>query len=442
MNRISVVGLGKLGACTAACFAYRGYEVLGVDVNKNTVNLINEGKTPIVEPRLQELITASDGRLKATQDFDAAIKDTQVTFLLTPTPSEPEGHFSIKYLQAALEALASALRKSQKPYHLFVITSTVSPGTTQESLIPLIEEVSGRKLNTHFGVCYNPEFIALGSVINDFLKPDLLLIGESDRRAGDALEELYNPIVDTRPYIARMSIVSAEITKISLNTYITMKISFANTLANICERIPGAEIDSVTRSLGADRRISPYYLKGALAFGGPCFPRDNRAFIAFAKRYDCDAKLAEATDSVNEYQSRHLAEMVLGRLRLGGGKRISILGLAYKTNTPVIEESPAVKLISLLLKEKVEVAVYDPLAMDQARSLFGESIAYSNSVKDCTSRSDFWIIATPWDEFKSLDDDFISNNLTTIIDCWRLIDPEQFRKQVNYVALGKRGEWS
>jgi UDPglucose 6-dehydrogenase len=437
MTRISVVGLGRLGACTAACFAYRGFPVIGVDVNKKTIDLVNAGEAPVIEPRLQELITAAGNRLKATDDFEEAVRNSEVTFLITPTPSEPDGHFSDKYLQDALERLALALKKTEKSDHLFVITSTVSPGTIGESLIPLIERVSKRRLNAGFGICYNPEFIALGSVVHDFLNPDLLLIGESSSSAGDRLVEIHKQVCVNDPHIARMSIISAEITKISLNAYITMKISFANTLANICGVIRDTDIDAITGALGADKRISPYYLKGGVSFGGPCFPRDNRAFIAFANKYGCDAKLAEATDLVNEFQIQAITELVLKHLPSVSDKSVSILGLAYKPNTPVIEESLAVKIIDRLLHERAKVTVYDPLAMDQARLVFGDAIAYATSVKDCMSRSALVIITTPSKEFKNVDDSFITHNPTTIVDWWRIIEPSSFRKNVTYVTVGK-----
>src|SRR5208337_4951639 len=215
--KLSVIGLGKLGACSAACFAFKGFEVIGFDINKNFVDAINHGKTPLYEPRLQELITAARERLSATQDFEEAIKESDITFLIVPTPSEQDGSFSDQFLQDALNHLSLALKKANKKYHLFVVTSTVSPGTTDKNLIPLIETVSGKALNRNFGVCYSPAFIALGNVINDFLNPDFELIGESNGFAGDRLAEIYNAVCNNKPCIARMSIISAEIAKISLN---------------------------------------------------------------------------------------------------------------------------------------------------------------------------------------------------------------------------------
>jgi len=437
MSKLSFIGLGKLGACSAACFAYRGFQIIGVDNNIDIVDAINNGEAPVYEPRLQELMTVSKNRFKATQDYEEAIKESDVTFLIVPTPSRKNGYFSDKYLQDALKHLSLALKKVNKEYHLFIVTSTISPGTLEGNLIPLIESVSEKKLNKDFGVCYNPEFIALGSVITGLLNPDMVLIGESNKVAGDKLEQIYNVFCENKPYIARMSIISAEIAKISLNSYITMKISFANTLSNICEVIPDADIDSITEALGADKRIAPYYLKGGPSYGGPCFPRDNRAFAAFAQKYGCDATLAKATDRVNQFQMDHLVKRVLAHITDSSSNNIvSVLGLSYKPDTPVIEESPAIKLIEELLKKDVEVIVYDQLALANARAHFGDSILYASSVKDCCLKSPMCIITTQTEEFKSINDSFIVHEPTTIIDCWRMIDSSRFSKKVKYVALG------
>lgn len=435
--KLSVIGLGKLGACTAAAFAAKGFNVIGVDIDEGFVNKINSGKAPVFEPRLQELIGASLKKLTATQDYEEAIRHSDVTFLIVPTPSTQDGHFSDKYLIDALEHLAAALKKIKKPYHLFAVTSTVSPGTTEEVLIPLIENKSGKKLNKDFGVCYNPEFIALGSVINDFLRPDLVLIGESDKKAGDILEKIYKKACESSPYIARMSIVSAEVTKISLNSFVTMKISFANTLANICERIPGAEIDKITGALGADRRVSPYYLKGGLSYGGPCFPRDNRAFAAFARKFGIEARLAEATDDVNEFQVGRVVDIILNSM-IKDNSIVAVLGLSYKPNTNVIEDSPGVKIIEELLKRKdAEVIVYDPLALPNARIYFGDKILYASSIEDCISNASICVIATADERFKSLKLKNIHKKLT-LIDCWRLLDPRKLSDNARLISLGRK----
>lgn len=437
--RLSVIGLGKLGACSSACFSAKGFEVIGVDINKDFVDAINSGKAPIYEPRLQELIDASNGRLEATQEYEYALMNSEATFLIVPTPSREDGHFSDRYLRDVLKHLAEAFKK-KSAYHIFVITSTVSPGTIEESLIPLIQSISGKKLNKDFGIAYNPEFIALGSVITDFLNPDMVLIGESDKSVGDKLEDIYRVVCENKPYVARMSLVGAEITKISLNSYITMKISYANTLASICEKIPNANIDDITMALGADKRISPYYLKGGLSYGGPCFPRDNRAFAAFSGKYGIEARLAKTTDEVNQFQIKHLVDLVLKYIHSGNNNVTSVLGLSYKPNTPEIEESPAIRLIEKLLEKDIEIIAYDPLAMDNARAYFGDNILYASSVKDCFVNSSISIITTQADEFKTIDESYVAHNPTSIIDCWRILEPKKLGKRVRYIALGRAQE--
>ena len=434
-SKLSVIGLGKLGICTATCPAYRGYEVIGLDINKKTVDLVNQRKAPVIEPGLQDLMKKTNGRLNATTDYKKIIDNSDVTFLIVPTPSKPNGHFSDQLLKSALIPLAKHF-KNKDAYHLFVITSTVSPGTTEKSLIPLIEKHSGKKLNKDFGVCYNPEFIALGSVVHDTLNPDMVLIGESDKKAGEILERIYKKVCQNKPHIARMSIISSEITKISLNAYVTMKISYANTLGNLCEQIPGAEIDKISKALGADRRIAPYYLKAGLAYGGPCFPRDGRAFVAFAKKYSYDAKLVKATDAVNKLQIKLITKKVQKVFDLSSNKTVSILGLSYKPDTPVIEESAAIFLIKELLREKAKVTVYDPLAMENTKEIFGKKIGYASSVKNCIEESSLVIITTPEKEYAKINKNYF-NQPTTVIDCWRILQDKPLGKNVIYDAVGR-----
>lgn len=432
MKKISIVGLGKLGACTASCLSYRGMNVLGVDVNYSTVEAINNGKAPVLEPRLQEMISNSGGRLEATTDEARAIDETDVTLIIVPTPSKEDGNFSDTIMKETLTGLSLILKNSNKPYHLFVITSTVSPKTCEEELIPLVEEISGRELNKGFGMCYNPEFIALGNVVDDTLQPDFVLIGESDTKAGDLLESIYKKMTENKPEIARMSLVSAEITKISLNSFVTMKISFANTLANICEKIKGSNLDHITTALGNDKRISPYYLKGGLSFGGPCFPRDNRAFAKFASENGVSTPLAQSTDQINKFQIQHLLNTVKKYVKQGD--RVGILGVSFKPNTPVIEESPGIFLIKELLKIDADINVYDSIAIDTARAELGSAVNYSETMQDCVERSDLVILTTTEPEFKNID--VSKNNSVTIIDCWRQLSNVNFSSNVKYHAVG------
>jgi len=279
VKSVSVIGLGKLGSPMAACFAARGFQVHAVDLDAAKVDTINKGQAPVHEPGLAELIREGAANLKASQSCEAAVRESDATFIIVATPSEPGGGFSLKYALPTCESIGKALR-SKSTYHLVVLTSTVMPGSTAGEVKSALELASGKRCGIDFGLCYSPEFIALGTVIRDFYYPDFLLIGECDSRAGDTLAEIYSRVCKNSPGVARMNFINAEITKLAVNTYITTKISYANMLARLCEKLPDADVNVVTDALGLDTRIGAKYLKGAVSYGGPCFPRDNRALAA------------------------------------------------------------------------------------------------------------------------------------------------------------------
>src|SRR5438874_7521065 len=244
LHRVSVVGLGRLGAPMAACFASRGFRTVGLDSDPGKIVAINERRAPIFEPGLEDLIRESEGRLTASEDYETAVLESDVTFMVVPTPSEPTGGFSLRYVLQAAERIGEALRK-KKDFHLVVLTSTVMPGATGSQLKPVLESRSHKICGQGFGLCYSPEFIALGTVIRDFLNPDFILIGESDRQSGECLARLYKRVCANDPGIARMNFINAELTKLCVNTYVTTKITFANMVARICEQLPGADVDVV-----------------------------------------------------------------------------------------------------------------------------------------------------------------------------------------------------
>ena len=435
LQGISVIGLGKLGVPLAVCLASKGFRAIGVDVDNNRLELINKGIPPVFEPGLKELMRSCRGKLSATGDYEEAIQNSEVTFILVPTPSDGQGAFSLRYVIPACERIGDALRK--KPaFHLVVMTSTVLPGATQNEIKPVLEQRSGKRCGEGFGLCYSPEFVALGSVVNGLLKPDFVLIGESDLRSGDMLASLYGNLCENSPFVARMNFVNAEVTKLSVNTFVTTKITFANMLARICERLPGANVDVVTSALGLDSRIGRKYLKGAVGYGGPCFPRDNLALAFLGRLLGSAATLAEATDSANRQEAQRLAGLVKSKLPRGGV--VGILGVAYKPDTDVVEESQGLLLAQSLLAEGIPVSVYDPAGMKNAQKVLGGSAVFAGSVEDCLRGADVVVIATPWEEFKSLSPKSLSRQSTrrVLVDCWRLLDPEAFETVVDFVALG------
>ena len=437
-EKISLIGLGKLGLCLAACYAERGFDVLGVDIEQGVVNSVNKGKAPWFEPGLDNLLAKHGGKkLHATTNHQEAVTSTDVTLVLVPTPSNPDGSFSNRFVESALRSLAEALATSKKERHLFVISSTVMPGSIEGSFIPILEKHSGRTLNHGFSVCYDPDFVALGNVIKGFLRPDLGLIGESSLEAGARMEAIHRKLCENHPVLTRMSLISAEVAKVCLNVYITYKISIANSIANLCEAIPGTDVDAITSAIGADRRISPHYFQGGLSFGGTCFPRDTYAYKAIAARHNVQADLIQATTRVNEYQDQHLAELVLREVNRVDNKTVGILGLAFTPNTPVIVESPAIKLIRELLKRDLRVVAYDPLAVDTTRAVLGSAVEYVSSAASCLEKSGVAVITLRSPEFKKAAEEFSPSGALTLVDCWRVVDSSKLGRSFRYVAVGR-----
>lgn len=419
MKRVSVVGLGKLGSCMSACIAAKGYTVIGVDTNERAVDAVNRLEPPVFEPGLGAMMTSARGRLSAVGDTREAVHHTDITFIVVPTPSDPSGAFSTKYVQEVGREIGSALR-DKRDYHLVVLTSTVLPGATEQSLLSLLEAESEKRAGKHFGLCYNPEFIALGTVLRDFMNPDFVLIGEGHPGAADPLATLYHDVCENDPPLERMSIVNAELAKIAVNTYVTMKITFANMLTALCEKLPGANVDTVTQALGKDKRIGPHCLKGALGYGGPCFPRDNIALAHFAQTVGERALLAEATDAYNRTIVPRLADRIRALVPPGG--TIAVLGMAYKPGTNVVEESQGLQLADALAKNGHVVFVYDPVAMENTRRVLGDRVRYARDVAECMREADVVVLANPEKEFGAIRHP--ARPKQTVVDAWRFLRPE------------------
>jgi UDPglucose 6-dehydrogenase len=272
-------------------------------------------------------------------------------------------------------------------------------------------------------------------VIHNIFNPDLVLIGESNKTAGDRLAQIFARLLSTKRQTARMNLVNAELAKLAVNSYVTMKITFANLLARLCERLSGGDVDVVTGALGLDSRIGAKYLKGGLGYGGPCFPRDNEAMLCLAHRLDVSFPLAIATDEANREIAGHVADVVASKVPIGAS--VGILGLSYKPNTPVIEESQGVLIAKILLERGFEVVAYDPIAMEAARNEFGKSIKYAVSAQSCILEADAVLITTPWAEFKRLEYSRLNGSKDPIvIDCWGMLD-EEITKSARVVRLGK-----
>jgi UDPglucose 6-dehydrogenase len=434
--RLSVVGLGKLGAPLAAVLASRGHEVVGVDVSADAVTLLNAGTAPVEETGLQELLSSCGTRLRATLDTAEAVLASEATFVIVPTPSGPDGTFSLHNILPVMETVGAALR-SKDSRHVVVITSTVMPGATAGAVREALERASGLKVGVDVGLCYSPEFIALGSVIHDMCNPDFILVGESDAASGDLLEQVLRSVAQSDPSVMRMNLVNAELAKIAVNTFVTTKISFANMLGEMCERMAGADVDVVTGAIGLDTRIGSKYLRGATGYGGPCFPRDNVAFSRLARSLGASPDIAEATDAVNRRQPRRVIDLALAALSPNG--RAGVLGLAYKPATGVSEASDGVAIARMLADRGVEVTAYDPRAMAEARSALGPAVSLTESARACVENADVVVVATAWPEFAELDAAAFAREgpvPPTVIDCWGILDRSRLGGAVNLVRLG------
>lgn len=434
--KVSIVGLGRLGAPVAACYAARGFEVVGYDPLPGRVDAVNERRSLVFEPGVDAVFERAGDRLRATTDLEDAVSSTDVTFLVVPTPSVLDGSFSLEHLLPICEQIGAIL-SDRSGYHLVVVMSTVMPGATDLRVRPILEKASGKKIGEEIGLCYGAVFVTLGHVIEGFLKPDVVLVGECDDRSGRMLEAICRQVCTNDPPVARMSPFNAELTKLAVNVFVAAKISVANVLARVCEQMPGGDVDVVTSAMQLDRRVGQGALRGAIAYGGPFFSRDNQAFGTLMRRLEIARALGGALGRFNREQTPWLADFVYGRLTDGG--RVGLLGLAYKADTDVIVESPSLCLCRHLVDQDIPVTVHDPAAMSAAREVLPPSVEFASSAEACIERADLVVLVTPWEVYRQIPAEVWAREGAPriVIDCWRIVDSLAGRPGIEYVPLGK-----
>ena len=437
--RISVFGLGYVGTVTAACFAYKGFNVVAFDVDKGKVESLNQAISFIYEPELDEIIkqAVSSGSLKATYNPNYAIMNSDITFITVGTPQKVDGKIDLRYVEDASRMIGKAL-KDKDDWHLVVVKSTVIPGTTNNVVKKNIEEVSGKTCDRDFGICFNPEFLREGAAVHDMFYPDRLIIGGSEKSSSYLLN-LYNMFYGEKmPETIITNAENAELIKYANNAFLAMRVSFINMIARICQKIPKGDVEVVAKGIGLDKRIGSLFLKAGAGWGGSCWPKDLSALKKFAEEIGLELPLVDATIEINKTQPLILidfAKELIGSLE---GKRISILGLSFKPNTDDMREAVSIKIIESLLKEGAEVIAYDPKAMDNAKKIFGKKIIYANNSIECLKGADCAMIVTEWDEFKNLKpEDFINNMRNpALIDGRRIYDPKIFSSKLKFKAIG------
>ena len=426
MNEISFMGLGKLGLPLATNFGKNGVRVYAIDVNEKNINLLKNKVAPFFEPNLQENIDKSYENMDYNTNA-SGISRTNNTIILVNTPSKEDGSFSNEHIYSCLKSICEQLKKNNKQNYDFIISSTVMPGSFKQ-FTKFIEQEMSWTLGKQFNVAYVPDFVALGNVVKDFENPDMLIVGCNKIEFGEQVSLLYKRQLKNECRVCFMTLEEAEIAKVSLNAYICTKISFANFLANMCEKTENTNVDNITSAIGLDKRISPHYFKGALSFGGTCFPRDTWAFIKASEMSGLNAEHIKAAQNINKLQDDKLLKKVLSL----PDKKISIFGLGFKTNTPVITESSSIKLIEKLIEKNYDIHVYDPVieAQENTKNLFGDKIKYYDNFIDCFYASKQLVVVNYYKEFKVLEDRATKENI--ILDCWRSFD----FKNANVIKIG------
>ena len=438
-KRISIVGLGYVGLCTSIGFASNGFSVTVVDKDTAKIDLVTKGIPPFYEPDLEKLLTktVNDGSLKGTLITEKAILNSDITFITVGTPSNDDGSINLSQIKSCATEIGKAISKKTE-YHTIVVKSTVVPGTTINIVKVLLEKYSKKKCGSDFGLCMNPEFLREGSAIYDTLNPDRIVIGEYNKKSGDILYSVYYEQFGEKIPIIRTNIPTAELIKYANNAFLATKISYINTIANICEKIPYTDVTVVSQGIGLDQRINPQFLRAGIGYGGSCFPKDVSALIAFSKQVGYSPILLQDVHEINKNQAKHAIEIVKKNLGKLNGKKISILGLAFKPDTDDMREARSIPIINYLLSEGAEVIAYDPVANLSTKAILGEKIEYADSALDCIKNTDCCILVTEWIEFKQLKPKDFKENMKQpiLIDGRRIYNPSEYQKIIKFEAIG------
>jgi UDPglucose 6-dehydrogenase len=438
--KIAVIGTGYVGLVTGTCFAETGNTVTCVDIDKTKVDKLSSGEITIYEPGLEKLFLRNqkEGRLKFTQSLSDAIVDAQIIFLALPTPPGADGAADLKYILGVANDLGKLLKPTD--YKVIIDKSTVPVGTAEKVRNAILNTGTNAILEA-FDVVSNPEFLREGVAVDDFMKPDRVVIGTTSERAIKIMNDLYAPFVRQGNPVIFMDESSAELTKYAANAFLAVKISFMNEIAQMCERL-GADVDMVRKGIGSDERIGKRFLFPGIGYGGSCFPKDVQALAMSADEVDYDFKILDAVMEVNEKQKLHLIPKLKKFFNNDiNGKHFALWGLAFKPNTDDVREAPAFSIIDALLLAGATVSTFDPEAMPNTKNMYDGKITFAANQYETLQNADALIIATEWNEFRTPDFEKISTRLKTkaIFDGRNLFDPIQMEKLgFHYESVGRK----
>ena len=433
--QLCIIGTGYVGLITGACLSEMGNYVICVDNDEEKLKKLKNGITPLYEPGLEELILAnvSEGRLEFTNDLNYAVKKSIACFIAVGTPSGDDGSCDLSFVLSVANDIGKAMSECNE-YKIIVDKSTVPVGTHK-----LVEEEIKKNYKGEFDVVSNPEFLKQGAAVDDFLKPDRVVIGSESEKAIDIMREIYNPFTRTGNPIIIMDIKSAEMTKYAANAFLATKISFANEMANMSEKV-GANADLVRIGMSSDKRIGNQFLFHGLGYGGSCFPKDVQALIKTASDFGIDSDLLKATHKVNVNQRKVFVDKILKHYNNDIKNKIfAVWGLAFKPRTNDMRESPAITIINMLLDKGAKIKAYDPKAMETAKIIFGDKIVYSSNSYEALENADALILITEWNEFKRPSFDKIKSKLKEpiIFDGRNQYDKKRMTDRgIKYISLG------
>ena len=425
---ISIIGCGYVGLVVAAGLASLEHIVVCIDKDRAKVDSINRGKSPIYEEDLDELLSSSiirDKRLSASSEY-VGIPDTAVTLICVGTGPDIEGNTDLTHIQDAAKELGEVLA-NKEGYHVVAVKSTVTPGTTEQLIIPLLEKHSGKKVGQDLGVAVNPEFLQEGQALRCFLNPDRTIIGESDERAGDVIAEVYRRF--SAP-VVRTNLATAEMIKYASNAFLTTKISFINEMGNICQNL-GIDVHEVARGMGHDPRIGSRFLNAGVGFGGSCLPKDLRTLIGVGKKAGYRPRLLESVLELNSNQAMKMVEIAKEKLEGLKNRSIAILGLSFKPGTDDVRDAPALKVIEALLNSGAAVKTYDPIATENAKQALPAGVEYCNSAVNAVREAECVLVLTEWDEFKN--EELYRGKI--VIDGRGVLDPRKAEAFCNYHGI-------